>query len=101
MLKYLEMETLDDEVKEGLVLVDFYAEWCGPCKMLGPVLEEFAKEHEDIKVVKVDIDQHENLAREYGIMSVPTMLLFQDGKVVKQNVGYVPKELLETWVMGE
>ena len=98
MLKYLENETLAEEVKEGLVLVDFYAEWCGPCKMLGPVLETFAKAHEEVKVVKVDIDRHEELARNYGIMSVPTMLLFHNGQMVKQTVGFMPEEVLENWI---
>ena len=78
-------------------MVDFYATWCGPCQMLAPVLEEFAKEHKDIKVIKVDIDLHEDLAQEFGIMSVPTMQVYQDGVLKRTESGFLPKELIATW----
>ena len=81
MLLHLENEDFNEEVKEGVVLVDFFATWCGPCKMLGPVLEEIAKEQTDLKIVKVDVDQHESLAQQFGIMSVPTLVLFVKRKV--------------------
>lgn len=83
---------------KGMVLVDFFATWCGPCKMLGPVLEDLASDRSEIEVVKIDVDENETLTRSYGIMSVPTLLLFKDGKVVSQKVGYVPKELLTSWI---
>jgi thioredoxin 1 len=77
------------------VLVDFWATWCGPCKMVAPVLEEIAEEHQGkITVAKLDIDQNPSLARDYQVMSVPTMLLFSDGKPVKQIVGAKPKASL-------
>lgn len=77
------------------VLVDFWATWCGPCKMVAPVLEEIATEHSDkIKIAKLDIDQNPNTPRDYQIMSVPTMILFQGGQPVKQIVGAKPKAAL-------
>jgi len=93
---HLENENFNDLIKEKTV-VDFYATWCGPCKMLGPVFEDVSKES-DIKFVKVDIDDHEELCREYKVMSVPTLILFEDGKEVKRNIGFIPKEKLEEFI---
>ncbi|MEU3272199.1 thioredoxin [Saccharomonospora sp. NPDC006951] len=77
------------------VLVDFWATWCGPCKMVAPVLEEIASEHKDkIKIAKLDIDQNPGTPRDYQVMSVPTLILFQGGKPVKQIVGAKPKNAL-------
>jgi thioredoxin 1 len=74
------------------VLVDFWAEWCGPCKMVAPVLEEIAKEHGDkLRIVKLNIDENPAIARDYQIMSIPTMAVFQGGKIVKTIVGARPK----------
>lgn len=74
------------------VLVDFWATWCGPCRMIAPVLEEVAKERPDVTVCKVDVDEERELALEYGVSSIPTLLVFRDGKVVNQSVGAMPKE---------
>lgn len=78
------------------VLVDFWAEWCGPCRMVGPILEEIASENADkISVVKLNVDQNPQTAANYGVVSIPTLNVFQGGKVVKQIVGAKPKKALE------
>lgn len=77
------------------VLIDFWAEWCGPCKMLSPVISEIAEEYGDkVKVGKVNVDEEVGLSVKYGIMSIPSVLLFENGKVVKKSVGFSPKEAL-------
>ena len=92
-MTYLEKNNLDELVKEGLHLVDFYAEWCGPCKMLTPVLESI---EDKINVIKVDIDKFEDLTLDYRIMSVPTLVFIKDGEKVKELVGFRDEdELLE------
>jgi len=84
-----------DVVKEGAVLVDFWAPWCGPCRMLGPVIEELAGEFEGrAKVCKINCDEEQDLAAEYGIRSIPALLFFKDGKVVEQMVGAQPKQVI-------
>lgn len=77
------------------VLLDFWAEWCGPCKMISPVVEELAKEYDGkLKVGKVDVDSNQQTSMQYGIRSIPTLLIFKGGKVVDQLVGAVPKKML-------
>ena len=86
-------ETFAQEVlgSDKTVLVDFWASWCGPCRMLAPVGDEVAQERPDVKVCKVNIDEEQALAVEYGVMSIPTLMVFQNGKVVQTSVGVVPK----------
>lgn len=86
MLKYLKNESFNEIINQDKVLVDFYAEWCGPCKMLTPVLERLGDSYE---IVKVDVDKHFDLAKEYGIMSVPTLIIFKNGKIAKQMIGFM------------
>ena len=76
---------------EKPVLLDFFASWCGPCRMVGPILDEIAEEREDIKVCKVDIDEQPELASRFRIMSVPTLMVLKEGSVVDQSVGAKPK----------
>ena len=87
-------KNFEDEVlkSEKIVLIDFYADWCGPCKILSPIVDEVAEENEKIKVVKINIDQEENLAVEYQILSIPTLVVIKNGKEVKRSVGVVDKE---------
>ena len=81
------------------VLVDFWATWCGPCRMLAPTVAAIAEERAEVlKVGKVDVDQEPELARRFGIMSIPTLILFKDGQAVRQTMGYQPKEALEAWL---
>lgn len=77
---------------EKPVLVDFNATWCGPCRMLKPILEEIAEEREDVTIVGVDIDQNMDMAEEYGVFSIPCLILFKDGAEADRSVGLVPKE---------
>ena len=77
------------------VLLDFWAEWCGPCRMLAPVLAEFAERHDDVKVGKVNVDQQRALAAAFGIMSIPTLILFKGGKPVAQRIGLQDADSLE------
>jgi thioredoxin 1 len=85
----------EQETKNGVVLVDFWAEWCGPCRMVAPILEEIAAKHEGkVTVAKLDIDANPEIAQQYQILSIPTMLVFQGGKPIKQVVGAKPKAAL-------
>ena len=83
----------NDEVlrSDKPVLLDFWASWCGPCRMVGPILDEIAQEREDIKVCKINVDEEPELASEYRIMSIPSLMVLKDGQIVSQSVGAKPK----------
>ena len=89
----LTKENFEAEVlnSDKMVLVDFWASWCGPCRMLSPVVDEIAEERTDIKVGKVNVDNEEDLAMRYGIMSIPTLIVFRGGEVMAQTMGVQPK----------
>ena len=91
-------DNFDSLISSDVVLVDFFATWCGPCKMLTPVLEELSNDRSLVKIVKVDIDESMDLAKRYGIMSVPTLLLFKDGKLIANRVGFASKNEIEDWI---
>lgn len=93
-------QNFDEKVKNnsGLTVVDFFATWCGPCKMLAPILEETASEYTDVSFCKVDIDEEMSLATAYQIMSVPTLLFFKGGEVVKKSIGLISPDDLEQFI---
>lgn len=93
MLKHVSVEDFEDEVLKSdvKVLVDFYADWCGPCKMMSPVLEEIAENNNGFKIVKLNVDENMSIAEKYNIMSIPALFVFDKGEVVNKSVGLISK----------
>lgn len=87
-----------DDIKEGTVIVDFYADWCGPCKMIAPVLEQIAAEHADIKIVKLNVDENMSVAQSHEVRAIPTLLVMKNGEVADRKAGFMPKDQLVKWV---
>ncbi len=100
MAKEITSQNFNDFIQQDKpVLVDFWAPWCGPCRMLAPVLEEFSRQHEgDLDVGKVDVDQNPDLAKQFRVMSIPTLILFKNGQIVDQKLGFQPRNALEEMV---
>lgn len=93
-------ENFEEEVlkETKTVLIDFYADWCGPCQVLSPIVEEVAKSNTEVKVVRINVDNAEELAIEYGVMSIPTLVVMKDGKEIKRSVGLISKSEIETLI---
>ena len=98
-MEIINTANFDEKIKEGLVLVDFFADWCGPCKMLAPVIEKLANEFADkLNVYKVNVDDDPDLARKFGIVSIPSLFLFKDGEVINQTMGFQNIDALKKFV---
>ena len=95
MVEEISGKSFENETSEGVVLSDFWATWCGPCKMQSPVIEQLSQEMDDVKFTSVDVDQNQDLAKDLGIMAIPTLIIKKDGKIVDRLTGYTPKEKLE------
>lgn len=91
-MKQINANEFEGAVKSGVTVVDFFATWCAPCRMMGIILEEVSEEHPEFNIVKVDVDQNEALARKFGVMSIPTIVIMQDGKQIEKHVGLMQKE---------
>lgn len=96
MAKVVSSKAYADEIKEGVVLVDFYADWCGPCKMVGPILDELSEEMEGkAKIIKVNVDKSMDIAQKYVITNIPALLILKDGVEVERKIGFTPKTTLK------
>lgn len=93
-MKAITDQNFEVETNEGLVIVDFWAPWCGPCRMVVPIIDEIADERKDIKVGKINVDEEPELASKFGIMSIPTLMVIKDGKIVNQSSGARPKSAI-------
>lgn len=96
-MEKLTQQNFNEKTSEGYILVDFFATWCGPCRMLHPVLEEISNEGK-VTVFQVDVDEVEGISKEYGVMSIPTLILMKDGKELSRKVGFHPKEEIVNWI---
>lgn len=85
-------------ISNGKILVDFFATWCGPCKMLSPILEEISSDRSDTKIIKVDVDECQNLAKQFGVMSIPTLILMENGQIKDKKIGFQSKEEIIEWI---
>lgn len=94
MIKKLENEDFNVLISKGYCLVDFYADWCGPCKMMGEIL----KDVDSIDIIKVNVDTHQDIAAKYGVMSIPTLIFMKDGNIVHKEIGFVPQDEIEARV---
>ena len=94
MVRYLEKNNFDEEIKNKKILVDFYADWCGPCRMMGSVLENL----EEIDILKVNVDNYPDLAQKYGIMNIPNLILFENGNIVKNHIGFMNEDEIHDFI---
>ena len=94
MINIVNSNEFNNEIKEGITFVDFFANWCGPCKTLSPIVDEVSNEINNVKFIKVDVDKSPDIAQTYGIMSIPTLIIFKEGKPVAKQMGLVSKSSL-------
>lgn len=97
-LEHLNEENFNQKTEKGLVVIDFFATWCGPCQILGPIMEDIAEELKDVNVFKVDVDENEKVARDFGIMSIPTVVILKDGVEIDRHVGLMNRTTLIEWI---
>lgn len=97
---HVESKDFNDAISTGTVIVDFSAMWCGPCKMLTPILEQFNGKNTDIKIIKIDVDAQPDLAGMFNVTSIPTLVLFKDGKQLDIRQGFMTEDMLNEWVKG-
>lgn len=98
MITDVNKENFEEVMGNGLILADFNASWCGPCRMLKPLLEEIASERSAVKIVSINIDEEEELTEKYSVSSIPCLVLFKDGKEVSRSVGLKPKDEIESMI---
>lgn len=102
MVVHISDKDFNAQIADGLTFVDFWAPWCGPCKMLGPVIDELSQEFDGkIKIAKLNVDENQETAQKYGIMSIPTMILFENGKPVEKVQGFHPKQALHEYLSSK
>ena len=97
---YANAENFQEKIASGTVILDFYADWCAPCRMIGPVLEQIADENPEIKVVKVNVDENIDLANNFGVKGIPALFVLKEGKTVAQRAGFMPKDALVDWALN-
>lgn len=97
---YANAENFQEKIASGTVILDFYADWCAPCRMIGPVLEQIAEENPEIKVVKVNVDENIDLANDFGVKGIPALFVLKEGKTVAQRAGFMPKDALVDWALN-
>ena len=94
---YLNEEKLEDILTDELTIIDFYADWCGPCQMLGEVLEKLEEETK-VKIIKINTDEHEELSRKFGVMSIPTIILYKNKEEIDKHIGFMSLDEIKDWI---